>query len=252
MISLLRADLLKTRKRAMGWAMLAIGLALVAFLMVVSMFAPADGELPSFAYPSGLLVGAQVLTQLGGLMMIVFGATLVGSEYGFDTWKNVLTRRPGRAAFIVSKWVVMALALLVGAVLLPLWAQLLGSAFGGMLPTATAPAAPLGIVLIQVGLSVLAPLVAGTIGVLGAVLGRSSVSGIVAGIAWMIVDAVLAQFLPESLKLVSFTIANASFGASLMGAAAPFGLLESALVVAAYVIIPLVAAAYLFRARDMA
>jgi ABC-2 type transport system permease protein len=252
MISLLRADLLKTRKRAMGWAMLAIGLALVTFLLVVAMFAPANGNLPSFVYPSGLLVGAQVLTQLGGLMMIVFGATLIGSEYGFDTWKNVLTRRPGRAAFIVSKWVVMALALLIGAVLLPLWAQVLGSAFGGMLPASAAPAAPLNIVLIQLGLSVLAPLAAGTVGVLGAVLGRSSVSGIVAGIVWMIVDAVLAQFLPESLKLISFAVASASLGANLTAGAAPFSLLASAIAVVAYVIVPLAAAAYLFRSRDMA
>jgi ABC-type transport system involved in multi-copper enzyme maturation permease subunit len=216
------------------------------------MFMPGEAEVASFAFPNGLLVGAQVLTQLGGLMLLVFGATLVGSEYGFDTWKNVLTRRPGRASFILSKWVVMALALLIGAIVLPAWAQALGLAFGGMLPEAPGAAAPLSVALLQVALSALAPLVAGTIGMLGAVLGRSSVSGIVAGITWMIADAVLAQFLPGWLKLASFTIANAGLGANLVGAQAPFGLLPSLLVVIAYVIVPLGLAAYLFRARDMA
>jgi ABC-type transport system involved in multi-copper enzyme maturation permease subunit len=251
-MSLLSADLLKTRKRAMGWAMLAIGMALAAMMLVITMFAPSDGSSPSFAFPNGLLVGAQLLTQLGGLMMIVFGATLAGSEYGFDTWKNLLTRRPNRAAFILSKWVVLAVALLIGSVALPLWSQALGLAFGGWLPAVAAPEAPLGLVVLQVVLGALAPLVAGTIGIFGAVLGRSSVGGIVVGIAWMIVDAIVAQFLPAGLKLISFSVANASLGANLAGAEAPFGLVASLLVVVAYVAVPLIGAMELFRARDMA
>jgi ABC-type transport system involved in multi-copper enzyme maturation permease subunit len=254
MVSLLRADFLKTRKRAMGWAMLAIGAAIVALILAITMFAPAtDNDRPSFAYPNGLLVGAQILSQLGGLMMVVFGATLVGSEYGFDTWKNLLTRRPGRAAFIVSKWVTLALALLVALIALPLWAQALGLAFGALLPQVAAPpAGPLGAVLLQVALSALGPLVSGTVGVMGAVIGRSSVSGIVAGIGWLIADAVLASLLPSSLKLLSFSVAQASLGANLAGGAALFGLPASLLAVAAYALVPLVVAACLFRARDMA
>jgi ABC-2 type transport system permease protein len=252
MMSLLSADLLKTRKRAMGWAMLIIGLVLVAFMLAATMFAPSDGEVPSFAYPGGLLVGAQVLTQLGGLMMVVFGATIVGSEYGFDTWKNLLTRRPRRATFILSKWVVMAIALVIGMLILPLWAQALGLAFGALLPVVAAPVVPLQLVALQVVLSALAPLVAGTISMLGAVLGRSSVSGIVTGMVWMIVDTVLAQLLPDALKLLSFNIANASLAAGVTGADAPIGLLPSALVVVAYLAVPLLAAMCLFRARDMA
>jgi ABC-2 type transport system permease protein len=251
-MSLLYADLLKTRKRAMGWAMLAIGLALVAMMLAITMFAPSDGELPSFAYPNGLLVGGQLLTQLGGLMMIVFGATLVGSEYGFDTWKNLLTRRPTRASFIFSKWVVLVIALLIGLIAMPLWSQALGLAFGAWLPAVAAPEVPLRLVLLQVALGALAPLVAGTIGVFGAVLGRSSVSGIVAGIVWMIVDVIMAQLLPGALKLVAFSIANASLGANLAGTEAPFGLVPSLVVVVAYIAVPLLGAMYLFRARDMA
>jgi ABC-type transport system involved in multi-copper enzyme maturation permease subunit len=76
-------------------------------------------------------------------MMIVFGATLVGSEYGFDTWKNLLTRRPGRAAFILSKWIVLVLALLIATVVLPIWAQALGFLFAGVLPPAAATDLPL-------------------------------------------------------------------------------------------------------------
>ncbi|MBK9712601.1 MAG: ABC transporter permease [Kouleothrix sp.] len=252
MISILRSDLLKTRKRAMGWVMLAIGAALIALVLGVAIFAPPTEDVPSFAYPSGLLMGAQVLTQLGGLMMIVFGATLVGSEYGFDTWKNLLTRRPGRAAFILSKWIVLALALLIATVVLPAWAQALGFLFGDVLPPAAAVDLPLGAVLMQVGLSAVMPLVAGTLGVMGAVIGRSSVSGIIAGIVWMIVDVVLAQLLPGGLKLVSFNVAMSMLGANLAGQTAPVGLLPSLLVALAYVIVPLGVAAYLFQRRDMA
>lgn len=252
MLSILRADLLKTRKRAMGWAMLAIGLAMVVMIAAVAMFAPAGGEdpIPSFAFPGGLLLGSQVLSQVGGLMMVVFGATIIGSEYGFDTWKNLLTRRPGRGVFIVSKWLTMALALLVGAIMLPLWAQTIGSALGGRLPGGETTA-PLGGVLLQIGIGALAPLAAGTVAILGAVLGRSSVAGIVTGIVWLLVDSALAALLPEPLKLVSFTAAHAGLMAHAVAAPAPFGLLASVLVTGSYIAVSLAAAAYLFRRRDL-
>jgi ABC-type transport system involved in multi-copper enzyme maturation permease subunit len=253
MFSLLRADFLKTRKRAMGWSMLAISAVMVVLVLVLSRL-DSSPEAPqlSFAFPSGLLLGAQVLSQLGGLMMIIFGATLVGSEYGFDTWKNLLTRRPGRAMFLASKWITLALALLIATIALPLWAQALGSLFGPLLGAdASGAPLPLSAALLQVGMSAIAPLVAGTIGMLGAVIGRSSVGGIVAGIAWLIADSVLAQFLPAPLAILSFAVAQSSLGANLAGAPAPFGLPASLLAVALYLAVPLGLAIGLFRRRDM-
>src|SRR5437870_1364044 len=105
MISLLRADLFKTRKRAMGWVMLAITALTIVLIMLNS--ALQDPSHVTYAFPGGLLQVGAILPLLGVLVMILLGATAVGSEYGYDTWKNLLVRRPGRVVFILSKWLTL-------------------------------------------------------------------------------------------------------------------------------------------------
>src|SRR5438874_330817 len=86
MISLLRAELFKTRKRAMGWVMLA--LTALAIVLVMLNSALQDPSHVTYAFPGGLLQVGAILPLLGVLVMIFVGATAVGSEYGYDTWKN--------------------------------------------------------------------------------------------------------------------------------------------------------------------
>jgi len=181
MTSLLRADLLKTGKRPMGWSMLAASLALLTLFMVVfARFAPPEaGLVLSFDYPLGLLFGPQLLNQLGTLMLVVFGASLIGTEYRFDTWKNLLTRRAGRVPFIVSKWITLVIAVVLGVVAVALWGQMLGTLVAG---AGSASTTSVGDVLAQVAVYGLGWLVAGTIGMLGAVLGRTTVAGIILGV----------------------------------------------------------------------
>jgi hypothetical protein len=54
----------------------------------------------------------------------------------------------------------------------------------------------LGGVFLLILLQALAPLVAGLIAIMGAVIGRSSVAGIIADIVWFLADALLGSFLP--------------------------------------------------------
>ncbi len=116
MFSLLQADLLKTRKRAMGWVMLVLMVFFIGLVMILSaLTSPAT---ITYAFPYGLLAEGQTINSLGALMMVIFGATLVGSEYGYDTWKSLLTRYHGRVAFMLSKWLTLLIAIGLGLVLL--------------------------------------------------------------------------------------------------------------------------------------
>jgi len=256
MTSLLRADLLKTGKRPMGWSMLGSSLALLTLFMVVFAYVvPADGPEPiNFRYPHGLLVGPSILNQFGPLLMIVFGASLIGTEYRFDTWKNLLTRRAGRVPFLVSKWVTLLLSVVLGIVVVSLWSQGLGALLG---TGSDVGAMSLGSVLAQVGVYGLSWLVAGTIGMLGAVLGRTTVAGIILGVVWLIGEGIAAQLVQLSERVAwigdgLFTNASASLLAHASDGFAQFSLLHSNIVTAAYLIIPLAIAAYVFRKRDMA
>ena len=72
----------------------------------------------NYSFPSVLLQGLDPVGFLGPLFLIVLGAVIVGSEYGYDTWKNLLTHRAGRVPFIMSKWLVLVAAIGIGLIVL--------------------------------------------------------------------------------------------------------------------------------------
>ena len=124
MVSLVRADLFKLRKRAMGWVMLAI-VAAFTVLQMLSFALISPGSV-NYAFPGGLLEGLAPVPIVGTFVLIVLGAMLIGSEYGYDTWKNLLIRRSGRAPFILSKWFSLVAATVAGLIVLLVLGQLLG------------------------------------------------------------------------------------------------------------------------------
>jgi hypothetical protein len=120
-----------------------------------------------------------------------------------------------------------------------------------------------GNALLLILLQTLLPLIAGSIALMGAVIGRASVAGIVVGIAWFLVDSLLGGVLPQASLSSSLgalqaqitgvalssngSIAQAHAGSALAG---PQWIVP-ALLVAAYLVIPIAIAAFLFRRRDM-
>src|SRR2546426_2849127 len=112
-------------------------------------------------------------------------------------------------------------------------------------------------------LQTLTPLVSGSIAIMGAVIGRSSVAGIIAGIVWFLVDSLLGGvFAPASftssvgvlqaqltgvVQSSNGSIAQVHISGALAG---PMGIIPG-LIVVAYLVIPIAIAAYLFQRRDM-
>ena len=246
MFSLLQADLLKTRKRAMGWVMLAITALTIALVMIfTALGSPAK---VIYAFPSGLLAAGSTITSLGALMMVIFGATLVGSEYGYDTWKSLLTRYPGRAVFILSKWLTLLIAIAIGLVILVLLAQGLGLVLEAIRHlTGTGTSVSFGALLLLLLMQILAPLAAGSFGMLGAVIGRSSVAGIIAGIIWIIGDQLLASFFQPASLSVHVSVLQAY----ITGILVPVPAFVSLFAVTFYLVVPIAVAAIIFRQRDM-
>ena len=262
MVSLVRADLFKLRTRAMGWVMLVIVVAF-AVLEMVAQALISPGAV-NYAFPGGLLEGLAPVPIVGTFVLIVLGALLIGSEYGYDTWKNLLIRRAGRTPFILSKWLALVVATGAGLIGLLALGQLLGLLLDGALHVA-GPALSLspGGVLVIILMQALVPLVAGTVALMGAVIGRSSVAGIVIGIAWFSIDSLLGGLFP----LASLSNAAVFFQARATGIAmasngsiapvhlpgellGPLGLIPVAVVVF-YLVVPLTVAAIVFRKRDM-
>jgi ABC-type transport system involved in multi-copper enzyme maturation permease subunit len=262
MFSLLQADLFKLRKRAMGWVMLAI----VALFVPLTMFANAaiqPGK-TNYNFTRSILAGAGPLPSIGAFTIIILGAILTGSEYGYDTWKNFLIRRPGRVPFIISKWLTMLISLCVALVTLMVLGVIAGLVLQTVMHLTGLPVqlAPLTIIILIL-MQTLLPIIAGSIAILGSVMWRSSVAGIVLGIFWYILDAVLGGLEPiasvgtavttlqvEMTGLIlgpGGTVSPGQLSASTVG---PFGVIPPLLVIV-YLVVPVTLAALFFKKRDM-
>ncbi len=254
MLALIQADLFKTGKRPIAWLMLALSVMVVtAVMLTITYLLPANNRPEATNVFGGLLIGPRIIGQsLGSLLIIVLSASLIGIEYGYDTWKNLLIRHAGRVPFIISKWATLALMIVLGVGVLALWSLGLGLGIGIINSTAagmSSSTALLGLVL-----QIVSFLVFGSVALMGAVIGRSTVAGIIVGFVWMVFDGVMGQLtvIPQALKGYLYGTTEASLLRHIEGGAAPFGLVQNSIVALTYLVLPVVIAALVFRQRDMA
>src|SRR5918998_754925 len=120
------AELLKLRKRPAIWVLAGVWLALLTFFGYLLPYlgyltggssAPRSDPMGSGALADTLpanLVGNAVAgyALFGGAIVMILGALVAGSEYGWGTIKTVLTQRPGRASVYAGSLVALAAALL--------------------------------------------------------------------------------------------------------------------------------------------
>jgi ABC-2 type transport system permease protein len=124
-----RAELLKTAKRAAPWVLLGIGLAILVILSYVLTWLiythpPPGTQLPRGTtaaqlkrglYPAGF-VQTVLSGGLSGVLALILGVLLVGSEFSWGTLKTLFTQWPGRMETLAAKILALAVAVAVGVV----------------------------------------------------------------------------------------------------------------------------------------
>lgn len=123
MLANVRAELFKQARRPAGWLLLAAGVVLtLTFAYVVPYAAYAGTTTARFAGDRGLtamLPSAFAGNAIGGLpifagaLMLIFGALVAGSEYGFETWKTIFAQGPSRWNVYSAKLIAVAIGALV-------------------------------------------------------------------------------------------------------------------------------------------
>jgi len=208
------------------------------------------------------------LPMFGGAIMMILGALAASSGFGWGTWKTVLTQGPGR--LVAFGGTLLALALVVVAILI---AQLvLDVGASALIATAESQA------LVWPDVGELAPSVGGGLlisatwaaaGVLIGVLTRSPALAVGLGLVWsLVVENLLRGVagLIDGMDYVTNVLPGTAAGsmAGALGATAESGgdgapgvltVLsggESALLLAVYVVVFLMAAALTMRRRDLA
>lgn len=204
---LIRAELLKARRRTATYVVLIVALVLMGLTFVLV------GEgfrfIGLLEFPQMYTVIGQFAFGLGGLLAVVYSAAFVGADWNWGVVRNVVARGESRAWYLLAK--AATLAILLGLATLIIFAvgilmvYVVGFLFN--IPVAN-PLRGRGIQdlveNIVLGYPVL--LQRAAIGVAVAVLFKSQLAGAVIGIVLYLGEAVITQIL--TLVSVSANFAN--------------------------------------------
>jgi ABC-type transport system involved in multi-copper enzyme maturation permease subunit len=119
-LNLLRAELFLLRKRTATWVILGIWLVVTLLFAYVLPYASyRTGSLDFAENLDSMLPGALAQTIgegmpfYGGALALILGVLVLGSEYGWNTWKTLLTQRPGRMPVFFAKLASLGVAMVV-------------------------------------------------------------------------------------------------------------------------------------------
>jgi ABC-2 type transport system permease protein len=258
--NLLRAEIFKAVRRPATWVMLVILAVIVgAFYGIVALAvddAATDESLrPDAIINNGYAIGASVAS----ILVIVFGAQLMGSEYGWGTIRALASRASGRTALIVAKLLTLAgytlLTLLVTGVAAIGFALLASSLVGNDTSLTgddwVAFAQALGRWMLSNGVYALLALVV-------TILTRSTAAGIAIGIALSFLETLIFSLL-ASIADVFDRIQEYFLGYNVQGLAAAttdgategFDITKGVIVVSVWLVGLLALTLVIFQRRDI-
>jgi ABC-type transport system involved in multi-copper enzyme maturation permease subunit len=198
---LVGAELLKIRRRWASYIVLGLLLGLMALVFVLLGVAARDspgGGSTFLRFPNAYGILSQFVFGLGGLLALCYAAAIGGADWNWGVFRVVIARGESRAAYVLAKFAGLVIALAVGVViafiagiLLVFVAASLGGIGAGN-PFAVSALDDLGSSL-GLGLPVL--LERAAIGYAVAMLLRSQLAGVIAGIALFIGEGILTAIL---------------------------------------------------------
>ena len=281
-LNVTRAELFKLVRRPAAWTLLAAAVLLsqvFGYLVPYLSFA-GDGSGPiEGASKDGILASTlpdqMVASALGGFPVfagaraLVFGALVLGSEYGWGTVKTMLTQRPGRTTALAGQAIALAASVAVGVLILFALGAITSTviavgqdestAFPSLLDLLGGYGAGVAIMLMWAGLGgalgvvlrgVALPIGLGVVWVLG-------VENLIAGVASSVLTALrpLRDVMPG---INAGSLASAVMPTRPPGVEAPPGInsdvadVRALITVACYVAVCLAIALWAYRRRDVA
>jgi len=193
---LIRAELLKIRRRQATFVLLAIFLVLAGLIFLTTGPFWQIGGIIEF--PQAYALFQQAIYQVGGLIAIVFAAAYVGADWNWGVLRSIVARGESREKYLLAKVaalaITLALALLLGFVACFVFVLMQGAIYG--LPIAN-PFRANGfqdlLEWVAFGYPVL--LQRAAIGFAVAAIFRSQLAGAVVGIVLFLVESVVTTIL---------------------------------------------------------
>ena len=215
------SDLAKLRRRLASWLTLGLlaGLLALVFIAVggtANRAAPQPGARAALAilsFPAAYDVILSFILGLGGLMAVIYGAAIAGSEWTWGTLKSAVARGESRTRYVLAMFAAIALLIAIGLVIAfgvgigsaIIGGRLAGVATGDLGDPATLQRLPEQFLRGWIGL-----LEEAALGFAVATLARSQLAGIGVGIGLYFGESFASIFLPDFVKYLPFRAASAA------------------------------------------
>ncbi len=209
---LIRAELLKARRRTATWVLLVVALALTALIYFLigrsiggvgcDITIGDFGQSCIVEFPAAYaLIDQFAFTTLGGLLAIVYAAAFVGADWNWGVLRNVIARGESRARYLLAKAAGLSIVLLVGCAIIFFFA--LAMTFVSALSQGIPIASPLrgnGLLdlVTNFALGFVVVLERAALGFAVAVVLRSQLAGAVVGIVLYLGEGIVTTYLTFS------------------------------------------------------
>ncbi|HEV2529895.1 MAG TPA: ABC transporter permease subunit [Thermomicrobiales bacterium] len=258
--NLLNAEIFKAVKRPATWIMLVILALIVAAFYAIVYFAVDDPATdlslrPTEIVNNGYAIGANIAS----ILVIVFAAQLMGSEYGWGTIRALASRASSRSALIVSKLILLAGYTLLTLVVTAAVAIISALVFSAIAGNETSIPGDAWVDYAQaIGRYMLANGVYAVLALVITILSRSTAAGIAGGIALSFLEIAIWEIL-AAITDVFQTIREYFLGYNVQGLAAAatdqqvddFDITRGVIIVSVWLIALLAISFYVFRRRDI-
>jgi hypothetical protein len=112
---LVRAELLKARRRQATWVLLIVALVLMGVTFLLVGLGLQFNRLLEF--PQMYAIIGQFAFGLGGLFAVVYAAAFVGADWNWGVLRNVIARGESRAGYLLAKAAALAILLAIAALI---------------------------------------------------------------------------------------------------------------------------------------
>jgi ABC-2 type transport system permease protein len=150
---------------------------------------------------------------LGGLVAVIFGAAIAGSEWSWGTLKNAVARGESRTRYMLGTFAAIVVMVAVGLAITfvaGVGLGLLSATIAGISTAGVSDADTLQRIPAMAARGWFAVVEQASLGFAIATLARSQLAGIGAGIAFYFGETFARIFLPDIIKYMPFAVAQAS------------------------------------------
>jgi hypothetical protein len=268
---LLGGELRKLWRRPASLVTLGIQLAIIAviYLAVAASYravtqgtnpggaAEREGILLLLSFPSAYAGALGLITGLGGLLAVAYGAAAAGGDWGWGMVKVAVARGESRSRYMVTKLAAVELLVVIGflvAFAVAVGAAVVAATVAGVGTAGIDDADVVGRLPEQLARGYVGIAEQAAIGFAIATVARSQLAGLGAGIALYFVEQFATIFLPDIVKYLPFHVAQSSLRITVGGGggAAPAALdptLALGLVIGYLALATVVAAVFVERAE---